>query len=116
MFDRAIFQRNLAKAYSHCRERNAGTLLDLEESYEIFILFFEEFERQTATEHPPLSTANLERLLLKLPFTAEGEELDETAYRDIISPYFRQSYKNCDFHITHFLAGKIRDNLIRKIF
>lgn len=115
MFDRAIFQRNLAKAYSHCRERNAGTLLDLEESFEIFIIFFDEFERQTGTEHPFLSTANLERFLLKLPFTAEGEELDETAYRDIIPLYFHQHYKNCDFRVTHFLTGKIRDNLIRKI-
>lgn len=109
-----IRQITIAKAYRALAEAGAPSSFTLSECVDIVEKFmFEFYECFGKQPHPFLNSSQFQDVIVRLPFV---DSLDlEPLYYDILIPkYFEQRYAHCDYHIFHFLSGKIRLNLFYK--
>lgn len=109
---RRIRQITIAKAYRELAATGTPsfTLSECDDTIEKFMF---EFYECFGKPHPLLNAPQVQDVIVRLPFV---DSLDlEPLYYDILIPkYFEQRYAHCNYHIFHFLSGKIRLNLFYK--
>lgn len=102
----------IAKAYRELAETGAPTFA-LSECVDVIEGFMSAFYECFGKPHPFLNAQQFQEVIVRLP-TVDSLDL-EPLYYDIITPrYFEQCYAHCNYHIFHFLSGKIRLNLFYK--
>jgi len=88
---------------------------------EVLDLFFRKFRFFTGREHPEPRRDQFKFFSCMLPYysnttkdpqlmTGEACEILPDQYSRIMNEYFNTRYPHCNYHIHHFLAGKIRRN------
>lgn len=106
-FDFDRFSRIAARVY---REGNPYTL---EECLEVFRLYFQTYEEYMGHPHPPIRREQIDRIMKVMP--AEGsyiptvQEMMPVDYKYIIPLHFKTKYRKCDYGISHFFSGRIRE-------
>lgn len=108
-----IRQITIAKAYRALAEAGAPSSFTLSECVDVIEGFMSAFYECFGKPHPFLNAQQFQEVIVRLP-TVDSLDL-EPLYYDIITPrYFEQCYAHCNYHIFHFLSGKIRLNLFYK--
>ena len=103
-----LFDETCEKAYM----RVSNPEYSLDETLAILHYFFDVYEEHRGEPHPPLTVANLIRIIERLPGEI-GFDADE--YPWLIDTYFENRYRDCDYRINHFLSGRIREILSYRI-
>lgn len=81
----------------------------------IFRLFFECFERYQQHDHPMPSRERTLSIMKSLPFCIRPEQngacltFEPEDYYSMIPKYFETFFPKCNYHIYHFLSGRIRE-------
>ena len=78
----------------------------------VFGLYFDAYQDFTGQWHPIPSYKQIAAIMEKIPF-ADAESripLEVEDYKALIPAYFLIDFPNCDYHISHFFSGKIREH------
>lgn len=67
--------------------------------------------------HPPIRASQIARIMQHMPWIddigialrLDCADILPQEYNYIIPLHFKTSYRNCDFNINHFFAGRIRE-------
>lgn len=110
---RRIRQITIAKAYRELAATGTPsfTLSECVDIIEKFMFeFYECFGKQP---HPFLNSSQFQDVIVRLP-SVDDLDLEVENYDTLIPRYFEQCYAHCNYHIFHFLSGKIRLNSFYK--
>ena len=111
---RRIQRIAIAKAYRALAEAGAPSSFTLSECVDIVEKFmFEFYECFGKQPHPFLNSSQFQDVIVRLP-SVDDHDLEPENYDILIPKYFEQCYAHCNYHIFHFLSGKIRLNLFYK--
>lgn len=108
---RRIQRIAIAKAYRALAE--APSSFTLSECVDVIEKFMLEFYECFAKPHPFVNALQFQDVLVRLP-SVDDLDLELENYDILIPKYFEQRYAHCNYHIFHFLIGKIRLNLFYK--
>ncbi len=109
---RRIQRRTISKAYYELAETGTPTFA-LSECIGVVELFMFEYSQHFGKPHPFLNAQQFQDVIIRLP-SVDSLDLEPLYYDIIIRRYFEQRYAHCNYHIFHFLSGKIRLNLFYK--
>ena len=86
--------------------------LSFDDCMKVFGLYFDAYRDFTGQGHPVPGYKQIAAILEKMPFAdAEGRiPLEAEDYEALIPAYFLIRFPNCDYRISHFFAGDIREN------
>lgn len=101
--------------------KNMDTPYTGEEIAQVFNTFFRKFRQYTGREHPEMSKEQMKSIAIKMPvyspYTQNEEiragracEILPEQYSRIMDNYFNSRYRECNYHMHHFMAGAIRRN------
>lgn len=78
----------------------------------VFRLYSEAYTDFTGNKHPVPSYKQIAAIIEKMPFAdTDGEiPLSPEDYEVLIPAYFLVRFPGCDYRISHFFAGDIREN------
>lgn len=116
-FDFKIFDKIAAKAYKEV----IHPFYSFDEVIRIFHYYFKKYELCTGRPHPPIKQEQIFRIIEEMPCTPimKGErgfaEIDAETYKDIIDLHFKTKYRRCDYGISHFFSGRIRELRLHEI-
>lgn len=84
----------------------------IEDCVTVFSLYFDAYRAFTGEGHPIPSYKQIAAIMEKMPFADEERRipLEVEQYEVLIPAYFLIDFPNCDYNISHFFAGKIREN------
>ena len=84
----------------------------IEDVLQVFSLYFEAYQDFRGEGHPAPSFRQLQEAMLAMPYADEGRTipLEAAEYETLIPAYFMTKFPNCDYRISHFFSGKIREN------
>lgn len=102
----------IAKAYRELAETGAPTFA-LSECVDVVENFMCGFYECFGKPHPFLNSSQFQDVIVRLP-SVDDLDLEPENYDILIPKYFEQCYAHCNYHIFHFLSGKIRLNLFYK--
>lgn len=108
-----IRQITIAKAYRALAEAGAPSSFTLSECIGVIELFMLEYSQHFGKPHPFLNAQQFQEVIVRLP-SVDDLDLEPLYYDTLVSKYFQQCYAHCNYHIFHFLSGKIRLNLFYK--
>lgn len=108
-----IRQITIAKAYRALAEAGAPSSFALSECVDGIEGFMSAFYECFGKPHPFLNAQQFQEVIVRLP-TVDSLDLEPLYYDILIPKYFEQRYAHCNYHIFHFLSGKIRLNLFYK--
>lgn len=108
-------------AYSNGFARELVTPYTGEEIAQVFNTFFRKFRQYTGREHPDMSPAQMRGIAAKMavygPYSKSEHiragracEILPEQYSRIMDNYFNSRYRECNYHMHHFMAGQIRRN------
>ena len=78
------------------------------------IYYLNEYENEMGRQHPRLKEEQWERVTDKIISFYDGKlevdfgDLDMDSMKRIIDKHFRTEYKNCDYHILHFVSDGVK--------
>lgn len=79
--------------------------------YKIVKYYFEKYREHFGKNHPRLTTAVVYSILEKLLYGTETFEPHDTSeWQALIDSYFDTRFKDCDYHIMHFLSDTVINN------
>lgn len=83
-----------------------------EDCMKVFSLYFDAYRDFTGEGHPVPSYKQIAAAMEKMPFADQGRkiQLEPEDYEVLIPAYFLIRFPNCDYRISHFFAGDIREN------
>lgn len=85
----------------------------VDECMYVFRYFFDTYHRVKGEDHPPLKAGYIRSIMEKMPYIEtsfdEIVELTTDDYRAMIESYFKTFFANCDYRISHFFSGHIRE-------
>jgi hypothetical protein len=70
-------------------------------------MFFDLYEEYRGVKHPFLKNETIKVIIEKMP-SDDVFEYDVCDYKEIIPKYFETEFINCDYSISHFMSGNIR--------
>lgn len=112
-FDWKFFEKQFNKAFDE-----VYTPADKCIALNVFKYFIERYKEVFGEDHPRISTVSLVTILENwdnFENSSFADGLDEECYQEMIDFYFTQNFKqHCDYAITHFFSGKIRENCYYK--
>lgn len=112
-FDLKFFEKQFNKAFDE-----VYTSADKCIALNVFKYFIDRYEEVFGEDHPRISTVSLKTMLENwddFENSSFADGLDEECYQEMIDFYFTQNFKqHCDYAITHFFSGKIRENCYYK--
>ena len=112
-FDVGFFEKQFNKAFDE-----VDTPADRCIALNVFRYFIERYKEVFGEDHPRISTVSLKTMLENwddFENSSIADGLDEDCYQEMIDFYFSQNFKQpCDYAITHFFSGKIRENCFYK--
>lgn len=112
-FDINYFERQFNKVFDQ-----VYTPADKCIALNVFKYFIERYKEVFDEDHPRISTVSLKTMLENwddFENSSIADGLDEDCYQEMIDFYFSQNFKQtCDYAITHFFSGKIRENCFYK--
>lgn len=90
---------------------NAGHF-KFEDCMKVFSLYFEAYKDFTGKSHPVPTFKQIAAIMEKMPFADADRtiELLPESYEVLIPAYFLVRFSGCDYRISHFFAGDIREN------
>lgn len=108
-----VLKIQITQQYFSVFQVNNKYPFSLEEIVNIFVFYYEEYQKHMHQDHPILSNKNIKKIIEKLPSCMDREHNDDIEllpefYPDIIKKHFETSYKDCDYNILHFINGSIR--------
>ena len=90
--------------------RNSEYTVD--EVLSVFYTYFALYEEWHFDPHPIIRIPQIINIISKMKYAEYMNgvliELEPENYRPMIEKHFQTEYKNCDYNINHFFAGKIR--------
>lgn len=91
-----------------------GELYKIEDAYNIFMYFFEKYEENFESPHPPLSRRQIESIIDDMPYIFDSNynrwlDLSPEDYEPMIDRYFETDYCYSDYNISHFFSGRVRE-------
>lgn len=89
----------------------------LTDCLEVFRLYFRTYEEYMGHPHPPIRASQIARIMQHMPWIddigialrLDCADILAEEYNYIIPLHFKTSYRNCDYNINHFFAGRIRE-------
>ena len=79
----------------------------------VFRYFFDAYHSVMGEEHPPLKAGYIRSIIERMPYIInnydEIVELTTDDYQAMIQNYFKTVFANCDYRISHFFSGHIRE-------
>lgn len=108
LFDFEKFEDIAASVYPE-------TPYSFEESMSVFKYFFSKYEQVMGSPHPPIKAHQIVRICQKMPFISCEEkggsiaDVNASEYPTMIDRYFNTEFRNCNYRINHFFAGRIRE-------
>lgn len=83
-----------------------------EDCMNVFSLYFEVYRDFTGKTHPVPSFKQIEAVMERMPFADKDKTiaLEPESYEVLIPAYFLVRFSDCDYRISHFFAGDIREN------
>ena len=112
-FDIGFFEKQFNEAFDE-----VYTSADKCIALNVFKYFIEKYKEVFGADHPRISTGSLKTILANwdnFENSSFADGLDEGCYQEMIDFYFAQKFKRpCDYAITHFFSGKIRENCFYK--
>lgn len=91
------------------------TVYSLEDTLAIFKYYFEWYEHTQGKAHPNIRVAQIERIVIAMPYVQEIHrragvlDIDPESYEEMIPQHFKTKYANCDYNINHFFSGQVRE-------
>lgn len=110
MFDFYLFSQMVKQIYP-----SSGCSWPINDVLFVFKYFFSEYEYRIGRPHPPISKSNAAKIMVKMPESEDGIGLSPDTYIDLIDQYFTTDFPDCDYRISHFFSGRIRDNRIYEV-
>ena len=107
-----VRQITIAKAYYELAETGTPTFA-LSECVDVIELFMLEYSQHFGKPHPFLNALQFQDVIIRLP-SVDDLDIEPLYYDTLVRRYFEQCYAHCNYHIFHFLSGKIRLNLFYK--
>ena len=89
-----------------------GGVYSLDDVLQVFLYYFEQYERHTGRPHPPIRASQIVRICQDMPYIDQQskggyEDISPLDYRTMIDQHFATKYRHCDYNINHFFSGKI---------
>lgn len=83
----------------------------LDDCVTVFGLYFNAYEDFIGRAHPIPSYRQIATIMEKMPFADENRRIDlfPEDYEVLIPAYFLTAFPNCDYNISHFFSGRIRE-------
>lgn len=83
----------------------------LDDCVAVFCLYFNAYEDFTGKTHPIPSYKQIATIMEKMPFADEKGQiyLVPEDYETLIPAYFLTAFSNCNYNISHFFSGRIRE-------
>ena len=84
----------------------------VDDCLKVFDLYFSAYSDFNGKSHPVPSYKQIATIIEKMPFADDDRKipLDAESYEVLIPAYFLIRFPNCDYNISHFFSGKIREN------
>lgn len=114
-FDSGILEKQILKV---CQNLGIERQRIIREVYDVILYFYRSYWRKFRVEHPRLNNKTMTNVVLGIingseSGVVEGLDLDMVDYEYytvLIDKYFDTYYENCNYSISHFMSGEIRDN------
>lgn len=113
LFDFKTFSIFAKRAYNKA-VNNENTVYPLNETLEVFRLYFLYYEQYFKQPHPNIRQVQIEHIIAAMPILEDASigyksfDVDLDCYKEMIPQHFKTPYKRCDYNINHFFSGDIR--------
>jgi hypothetical protein len=87
-----------------------NSILSVDDVYYIVGYYLSEYEYRKGKKHPYISNENMRSIVKQITERDDYGGIEE--YVSMIDKYFDTNFKDCDYHIYHFLSGEIMQNRI----
>ena len=98
------------KLYGDIRKDDTWSL---ENCIAIFDYYYKLYECTFGVEHPHITNKTVRDIIEKLPFLSSDcngvYDITPEDYPVMIEAYFTQAFQNCNYSISHFMSGDIRN-------
>lgn len=106
-----VFSKLAAQEYEKIAQ-GGGYPYSLEEVLSVFNTFFTSYEQYMGEKHPALKREQIKNIIEAMPYTDDVhhsvQDIEPEFYEEMIDAYFNSNFENCDYRISHFMAGNIR--------
>ena len=98
---RAVYPRSIVYSFDDCMR--------------VFKYYFEAYSHFTGNDHPVLTGMQIQSIMKKMPVlvgeAARGAcDIEPNEYKSVIDRYFGTFFPDCDYRISHFFSGRIRES------
>lgn len=106
-----VFSKLVAQEYEKIAQ-GGGYPYSLSDVLSVFNTFFTSYEQYMGEKHPALKRKQIKNIIEAMPYTEDGynriQDIEPEYYEEMIDAYFNTNFQNCDYRISHFMAGNIR--------
>ena len=92
----------------------------LDEVLHVFKTFFDTYEQHTGEQHPAIKRKQIRALIEAMPFCDDDRDgtrdIYPEDYAEMIAMYFQTKFDNCDYRISHFFSGLVRQIKLYEAF
>jgi hypothetical protein len=93
---------------------NSDFTFSLSDCIKIFRYFYTAYYDNFHKDHPHLKNSTIKEIIEMFPYSESPTDYgyifdyEPAEYPAMIDAYFKQSFKNCNYSIAHFMSGQIR--------
>jgi len=81
-----------------------------EDVFRIIEYFYQKYHEVFGCPHPILTQHTMDNVVASIIMGTDlVQDVDFKIYKELIDSYFELDMPNCDYHITHFVSGHVRD-------
>lgn len=102
----SIIKRQVSRYFEGYRENDDTK----DEVIRIVNYFYRKYQEVFGCPHPIMTQNTMDNVVASIiSGTDLVKDVDFEIYRGLIDSYFELDMPNCDYHITHFVSGHVRD-------
>lgn len=106
-----VFSNLVAEEYEKIKQ-SGDYPYSLDEVLSVFDTFFISYEQYMGEKHPALKREQIKNIITAMPYVDDRchgiQDIEVENYEEMIDAYFNTNFQNCDYRISHFMAGEIR--------